>query len=71
MIGKKTDPAAIVVALTGGAFRVGKDRYFFHSGQRLRADHPVVRAMPHLFAPDGLDDLELQAARRAIQGTAA
>jgi len=69
MIGKKKAGAApIVVALSTGVLAVkGRPRpYNFREGERMRADHPLVKRYPHLFCEDGLTDEEFAAARQAM-----
>lgn len=56
--------AAIVVALSTGVLKVKGTPYTFRQGERIRADHPLVRKHPELFAADGLSDAELGQARQ-------
>jgi len=70
-LGKKTAVTETppVIALYGGVFRIGSDRHVVHEGDRLRADHPLVKAKPALFAADGLTEREMEAARQAYRQT--
>ena len=62
---KQADPAALVVALATGVLKVRGEVHIFADGERLRADHPVVRAYPQLFVSADLPDRGIAEARHA------
>ena len=59
---KQAEPAPIREALVGAAYKINGVLYVVRSGERLRADHPMVRKYPAMFAADGLSDSERSAA---------
>ena len=67
MIGKKKPETAMVVSLTAGTLAVKGTRYTFGRGDRLHRDHPLVKAHPDMFAPDGLTTAEYDEAGHAYR----
>ena len=63
----KADDERLMIAIDSGCV-VGPDgaQYDVTAGQRLYSSRPVVKLAPNLFAAADLDDLDLQAARRAL-----
>jgi len=60
----KTKASELVVCLESFGFQDKEGgAQAFQRGTRLRGDHPVVRSHGTFFAPDGLDDVELQRLR--------
>lgn len=55
---------AVVVCIMG--FAMTSPHLVVGTGTRLRGDHPAVKLQPHLFLPDGADDLERRAAWNAL-----
>jgi len=66
-LNSKTPKAApIVVCLSrGGVLKVKGTPYTFGYLEKLRADHPLVKAYPAMFAEDGLTTAEYNQAAHA------
>ena len=64
---KAAGPAAMVVCLSAGILKVKGTPYTFRRGDRLHRDHPLVRAQPDMFAPDGLTTAEYDEAGHAYR----
>jgi hypothetical protein len=54
-----------VVSLMTGVRKVGGTIHHAHFGERFAAAHPLVKAVPEAFAPDGLTRIELGQAELA------
>jgi hypothetical protein len=67
---RKTGDNAVVVALSSFTTAAVPGSTVVAAGTRLRADNPIVRAVPHMFTADGASAEELQAARRALYADA-
>ena len=62
---KQPDEPSVYVAKTSGAIKVKGQLYRFAAGvTRVRVDHPLRKAHPHLFEPMALD-LEIEQATAA------
>ena len=66
----KTKDDAVVVALSSFSTDNVPGSGVIAQGTRLRASNPIVKAVPHLFVPDGATAEELHAARRALHADA-
>ena len=64
---KQAEPAPIREALVGASYKINGVRYTVRSGERLRADHPMVKRYPAMFAADGLSDSERTVAHIAYR----
>lgn len=61
---RKSEATPLVVSLATGVLK-GRDgqTYTIADGERVRADHPLVKAYPAMFTPPGLTDAERIAAK--------
>ena len=64
---KTTTRTALVVSLSAGILKVKGTPYTFRRGEKLAADHPLVKAYPAMFAPDGLTTAEYEQAAHAYR----
>ncbi len=58
MAKNRFEPTEMVEAADSFSARVGDAVLGVARGTRLRANHPVVKAMPYLFAPAGTPEVE-------------
>jgi hypothetical protein len=60
------DPNIVYVAWTSGAGLVDGTEVIFQEGERLRGDHPTVKALWWYFLPDGFTGADRQARYREL-----